>query len=819
MKKTFIERAQEVYESIIDFDKLYTHKFFVQQTLDGYGVEYPDQLNILKNILECQDAPILEFSIFEDGNFQFSFKDTYDFGKKDGLVFDKKSKKYYVDLRKDKRFIEDMASEEVRGQYSILAALVIWEQIRSFLGLKKEAIEKRIDYNKEDLSPLLKRSFGRFCALYTYINSETDFNAYLSAQTLLFFSYLWKSVAVGEFYIVPDFKDIIKPIKEPSPFPIDNSLFPAFAGNYYSDISLAIKTFYNRVDPCRNHFYELHFDSDLDLVNDFISANPQIEQLKYFMRMTQMLFDITVIDIRYFASENNLHKLANFIEGFDRLNKNLVTRPTTITKDSALPNPNIQRISHFLKNMFGFDALTFLKDTIESQIYKACVMWNQIIMQPSPDRFLRLSYNSLTNVYVNSIIKKYCKFSTQYDVDFFYTSFQNQANSEIKGNTPFLVELEKCCQENNRYPNFSCISINNNQIKASIDSYIKASKLYWLIHEDKDQINIVKEIESFVSGCYKSIENLKYASPSLFVKSILWMTDYIKKNDEKDHRKINLYLKLLNCLRLFTILYSNGKITPKRYRSFFEYSFCKVDVSEKKAIKVHIETENLREKYDCNSTSDCFFFASQGYNPVNMLYLENFFVKYNRECRMFESRAIEDSIEVSKESSLQAGEMVKKMGEERSRTLQLVGLLGSFIAFVSSLVGMQKVAQNIYDFMLFALTFMTGVLVFVLCIQLISKSIESPSSSNQDKKWWKHNSINFVLLVLILFISLLACIRSCVTDTTFKNNKMKMLELRLTEKPICSKTEVDTTKKDTLSNEDHTQVKGTLPVNKDTSKK
>ena len=46
MKKTYIEEAQEVYNNIVGC-KIESYKFFVLQTLNGYGIKNIEQLSIL----------------------------------------------------------------------------------------------------------------------------------------------------------------------------------------------------------------------------------------------------------------------------------------------------------------------------------------------------------------------------------------------------------------------------------------------------------------------------------------------------------------------------------------------------------------------------------------------------------------------------------------------------------------------------------------------------------------------------------------------------------------------------------------------------
>jgi hypothetical protein len=177
-------------------------------------------------------------------------------------------------------------------------------------------------------------------------------------------------------------------------------------------------------------------------------------------------------------------------------------------------------------------------------------------------------------------------------------------------------------------------------------------------------------------------------------------------------------------------------------------------------IKVYLSPAEL-QNYDREQTKQYIFFASQGYSPVNMQFLENFFLKYNREFRTFEGDAIEDSIKKSEELSGKITGAIATIKEERGRTLQLVGLLGTFIAFVSSLVGTQKVAIDIFDFMLFSITFMTGILVFVFCVY----NIANPDKESVWKLQNFKNPYFITLLLLILAMAILVCIRPSKANT------------------------------------------------------
>jgi hypothetical protein len=739
MKKTYIEEAQEVYNNIVGC-KIESYKFFVLQTLNGYGIKNIEQLSILKRVLSVNESSILQFSFPENKDFDFSFKDD---GK--SKKYDKEKKSFFVDLSQDQRFEQEMTN--IPGQYSIIAALRIWEEKKKQNKVEGQELQKDT-FSDEDLAALLKRSFGEFCVAYTYMHNKTDFYSYCDAITFLFFTYLWKSVAVGEFYIVSGYKDIIRAWEDKKD-DLDERILPAFI-NCYSDISSAIATFVNRINPKNNGgLYEVHFELDQDLIIDSIPGKyVKTEHLQPLIKLTQLLFDITVIDIRYIASESNLSKLINFIYAFDKLKKSLSPTKATLAR----------RTSIFLEQAFDVNALEILNNVIEALIFKACVLSKQMMEQQAPaGPKICFGYSPLTNPEINSIIEQYSQYAKDYTKDIFYVLYKHDSKNDISTQDKFQDDLKNCRKDNSRYPECSLIKKYNENIDEGVSAYITNNRLYYLIKNNADPQSIIQGIESFVQE-HSDITAFKCVSPSTLVKSILWLYNYLKNSVNREHRVIYTYGKLLNCLRLFIIAYKNEKDAPRRFRSYFEYSYCSVE--DKKVIKVYLSPAEL-QNYDREQTKQYIFFASQGYSPVNMQFLENFFLKYNREFRTFEGDAIEDSIKKSEELSGKITGAIATIKEERGRTLQLVGLLGTFIAFVSSLVGTQKVAIDIFDFMLFFITFMTGILVFVFCVY----NIANPDKESVWKLQNFKNPYFITLLLLILAMAILVCIRPSKANT------------------------------------------------------
>ena len=75
----------------------------------------------------------------------------------------------------------------------------------------------------------------------------------------------------------------------------------------------------------------------------------------------------------------------------------------------------------------------------------------------------------------------------------------------------------------------------------------------------------------------------------------------------------------------------------------------------------------------------------------------------------------------------------EQFSDERKRTIQLLGIFGALLAFVSSVVGLQKVVTTPIEFVLFALMFTTSLLIFVVAIHHISfRQMELEKQGNKD---------------------------------------------------------------------------------------
>ena len=121
-----------------------------------------------------------------------------------------------------------------------------------------------------------------------------------------------------------------------------------------------------------------------------------------------------------------------------------------------------------------------------------------------------------------------------------------------------------------------------------------------------------------------------------------------------------------------------------------------------------------------------------------MEYLENFFYEYNNKWHEIQEKRITeqiDKISLLSEQNVETRKSVcDSLVDERKKTVQLLGIFGAMLAFVSSVVGMQKVVESPYEFAIFASIYILGLLIFVFAISCISKIGSQNKSSKQKNK-------------------------------------------------------------------------------------
>lgn len=751
MKTTYIQKAQEVYEKVLNED-IEIYKFFITSVLTSFGIKNNYQLDILSNCLKGNDARYLYVNFHNGGKYNFSLGERiiqYDFSFKDNIEFETldiraEDNEFNIDLNKQELYercrIDDIKelqdSSGILGVYSLLASIKLWEIILlKYEQYDNNNIEqiKPLSYSSKELTDVFKRSFGEYCVRLMWKNNIEDLYNYCDAITLQFFIYLWKSIVIGEFYIVPDYGNRINIIKEYSEKTYGRIL-PAFT-SYYPEICSSFNTFINRIKPYDKKEDGIVYNIDTNpkttankVIDTYSSQFIKTKMLKPLIELTEQLFEMTVIDLNYSASEKNIAILVDFISSL-----NIFKTQSFNTSKSS----NAQSASIHLKKHIDSTALAIFENVIELLLYKTSILINQIIKQteslilkPKSNISIICNQYKLANDNINRIVSGFSL--GDYEEDPFYTLYCDYKNKILD-----LSNIQSL--RSNRMTSGHWWEKYNNNIDYAIELRKTNSILLDSIQNNQEQA--LSEIEKFVNRQIDSKQGYeyKYTSPSTYVNAIVWLYEYIIQNKNKNNGKETRLLgNLLKCFRKYINVYKNLNFAPQTYRSYFNYSFCIKQGYTLK--KVRIDSTSLTGENTLD-LKDCIFFASIGYQPFNIESLETFFYHYNQELKTFERESILISIEESYKATQESHKVTKKLEDEQSKTLQLVGMLGVFIAFVSSIVNMQTVATDIFKFILFATTFMTGILIFIFSIGFITQ---------RDSKWKTFHTINLILIGLLI---------------------------------------------------------------------
>lgn len=749
MKTTYIEKAQEVYEKILNKD-IEIYKFFIESVLKSLEIKNHYQLDILSNCLNTNDSKCLCIN-FNDGGkynlylgkniikYDISFKDDFK-----NIKIDKRPEQtvHYIDLTKHELY-QQYSVDDVPGVNSLIATLEIWEVIQR--KYKIDNIEQ-LSYTSEELRSVFKRSFGEYCLSYMWENSKQELHHYCDAITLLFFIFLWKSITIGEFYIVPDYENKIHLIKEDSEETIPKIL-PAFI-SYYPEICTLFNTFINRIRPYDKKDDGIVYNLDTNpktiankVIDTYSNLFIETKMLKPLIILTEQLFEITVIDLNYSTSEKTIAKLVDFISSLD-----IFTQSFNPERDSNAQSAAIH-LAHFDPS-----ALKIFENVIELLLYKTSILTKQIIQQTekvisNPKARVQVICDKyrLANDRINNIIDKYSLGT--YDEDPFYSLFCNYKNKDLD-----LSSIQSIRTNKKKYADSWWVKYNTN-IDYAIELRKTNSNLLNSINYRQGQP--LAEIQQFVERQRnnKNKFEYKYTSPSTYINAIVWLYDYIvQRKDDENRLEIRLFEELLKCFRRYINMYKNINCVPQTFRSYFEYSFCAKEGDTLK--KTHIDMTSITGE-NTLMINDCIFFASIGYQPFNVESLETCFYFYNLELKSFEREALDASLTAIKQANAerkksirqyntvkkQANEITDQIEKERSKTLQLVGLLGVFIAFVSSTVGTQTVATDIRRFTLFAFTFLAGILIFIFSIRFITQ---------KKFEWGKIDTANTTIIILLI---------------------------------------------------------------------
>lgn len=136
---------------------------------------------------------------------------------------------------------------------------------------------------------------------------------------------------------------------------------------------------------------------------------------------------------------------------------------------------------------------------------------------------------------------------------------------------------------------------------------------------------------------------------------------------------------------------------------------------------------------------------------------------------------------LSKENKEIHPQIIELFADERKRTIQLLGIFGAMLAFVSSVVGMQKIVETPAEFALFAFTYILGLLIFVVAIHHViirhhkivrnNQLAQQNRQDNQARQNCKPITRNIWHPIWIIILALIICCGLIYYSETTKSER------------------------------------------------
>jgi len=363
------------------------------------------------------------------------------------------------------------------------------------------------------------------------------------------------------------------------------------------------------------------------------------------------------------------------------------------------------------------------------------------------------------------------------------------------------------------YDDYKDIKSYNEASQESIELYCNFSNIFKLAkqiknNEIKNNGEKAKVIENFIS-LLKELDNSKIRKNPPVVCWILKATFEVLKehyrNNNNDNNKDVEYVQIFEKYQEYVSLFDEY-IKDKQYNDIseltifppFQWSFYEIDIEnglENASFKYkELNDKDIEDKL-ISKKNPYFFFRSYGLEPLNLYSLkqenEEFLSQY------YEIQYLKIIYEAQKRMQQQNFQDVQEKIEEREKELDklrerdrqsnitILGILGSFIAFVSFATGTLKAVDTVAEFVIFAFVFCTAVGVLGWFIRGVKFDKINDFSKMQKGFLW-------FILVLISAIIITFIVWFCIKDFKDKN-----IERIIIQKEVQTNTE---TKIETQSN-------------------
>lgn len=542
-----------------------------------------------------------------------------------------------------------------------------------------------------------------------------DQRAYIDCDnklSLIFFSLLWKSLLLGEFYSKAEYYKRTPSSTDKISYDESTPFSPSIVKNYMI-IQTDLKNFFEKIRV------EKENDSKSTVITlDSISSKEvrSLDGMSFdtLRDLTLLIMDMTKLDLFYVTTVENVKKLGILYEKLKKL-KN------AIIQNSSFEGVKIPPITINEKDK--------ILGIIVALLFKTKVLRDGMLNQKIPyeDTDMAYRYKLLQN---DDNDKENGRVYNDKEDNGYWMYMRNKADYQQLGKYEFENKYLKNVQlGSDKGADY------NQRVKEGIRLHFENQNFFKKVYEDrlsnKDIANYLKQVKVY------SVEEM---NPALLVQMVKQIVDKDKNKEEMSIESLSNLHEILHRLKEIVFKYQRDDFSaPLCFRPLFEYSFL------------------YKQKQVDETDEDKIFFASYQSRPVNIVFLDRFCLRYEHfyqeEMGLIMNKIMQDA----QEKVLQTEEKVLAVSEEvrteRGRTVQLLGIFGAFIAFVSSIVGLQKVVNNIGEYILFAATYVGCILIFVMCIFKISGQGKETEKVYNKRRIGNGLWIVYILLSLLVIVS------------------------------------------------------------------
>lgn len=620
--------------------------------------------------------------------------------------------------------------------------------------LKVEDINILIDNeDKAGSQPSMITKLVSACVKICKEESQEFFSTFSTYKGLAIYTYLIKSTLIGEFLSLDNFSERLRTILQKGL----NSQIDEIKGdrvvppvlNLVENIIYEYTKFCNLKSILYNerkvgivpYYYELE---EKEAIYKEITG---VEALQIKLHILfQYALKITAIDLCYYASKDNLQVLIDAL--FHNYHIKQIYNDPSIRKDLNLlrtVNPQI------------YDLLWEVLQGIE---FKASVLANGILEFEQPCNSLESSCKYFVGgMEIRQILNSY--------KDIYSFSSKNPLISNFnKKSLDVFQHFKNISLKSPLYEGHNDITSYDSQLKHASEVYEEEQKLIQKLTNTETETKQIDNIQSITNDLeIRFLKNSSDITPGFFSKIISDINDNITKGSNYNEW-LHILRIVLRILRNYIQTYKDMQIIPPQIRPPFYNSFyLRAEENNWTYTDQHynIEQTAIKNEYKkinlMNNLSDqdkSIFFASYQCYPIDIQYLENIFYEHNNKWHEKQERRITEQIEklntLSKDNKNIRSYVIDLFADERKRTIQLLGIFGAMLAFVSSVVGMQKIVSSPIDFAIFTFIYILGLLIFVFTISyitLLQQHSSEFSKKSKAKTDWRPITIIIILLAII----------------------------------------------------------------------